>query len=59
MVLIGYDGSKDAKEGIRQAAELLGDAPATVLTVWQPAVAQAPATARRGGGADNEEGGTR
>jgi nucleotide-binding universal stress UspA family protein len=36
MILIGYDGSKNAKVAIRHAAELVGDTPATVLTVWQP-----------------------
>ena len=36
MILICYDGSEDAKAAIEHAAELLGDEPATVLTVWQP-----------------------
>ena len=36
MVLIGYDGSTDAKAAIEQASELLGSQPAMVLTVWQP-----------------------
>jgi nucleotide-binding universal stress UspA family protein len=36
MVLICYDGSEDARAAIVTAGELLGDQPATVLTVWQP-----------------------
>jgi len=36
MILIGYDGSTDAKAAIEQAGELLGSQSATVLTVWQP-----------------------
>ena len=36
MVLIGFDGSTDAKAAIEQASELLGSQPAMVLTVWQP-----------------------
>lgn len=36
MILIGYDGSPDARSAIEHAAELFGAEPATVLTVWQP-----------------------
>ena len=36
MILIGYDGSPDAKNAIDRAGELLGDGPVMVLTVWQP-----------------------
>jgi nucleotide-binding universal stress UspA family protein len=36
MILIGYDGSDDAKAAIEQAAALFRDQPATVLTVWEP-----------------------
>ena len=36
MIVIGYDGSSDAKAAIEQAGDLLGSQPATVLTVWQP-----------------------
>lgn len=36
MILICYDGSADAKAAIERAAAVLTDAPATVLTVWEP-----------------------
>jgi len=36
MILICYDGSEDARAAINRAAELAGDRPATVLTIWQP-----------------------
>ena len=36
MILIGYDGSEDARTAIEQAGKLLGGQPATVLTVWEP-----------------------
>jgi nucleotide-binding universal stress UspA family protein len=36
MILIGYDGSEDARAAIEQAGRLLGGQPATVLTVWEP-----------------------
>jgi nucleotide-binding universal stress UspA family protein len=36
MILIGYDGSADAKAAIEHGAQLLKGQPATVLTVWQP-----------------------
>jgi nucleotide-binding universal stress UspA family protein len=36
MILICYDGSKDARAAIERAAELFRSQPATVLTVWQP-----------------------
>ncbi len=36
MILLGYDGSADARAAIDQAGELLGGQPATVLTVWEP-----------------------
>ena len=35
MILIAYDGSPDAREAIQRAGGLLGDRPATVLTVWE------------------------
>ena len=36
MVLIGFDGSSDARAAIEQASALLGSQRAMVLTVWQP-----------------------
>jgi nucleotide-binding universal stress UspA family protein len=36
MILIGYDGSDDAKAAIEQAASLFPDQTAVVLTVWEP-----------------------
>ncbi len=38
MVLICYDGSRDARAAVERAAELLGDQPVTILTVWEPFV---------------------
>ncbi len=38
MILICYDGSPDSRAALEKAAELFGDTPATVLTVWQPFV---------------------
>jgi nucleotide-binding universal stress UspA family protein len=35
MILIGYDGSPDAKEAIKRAGELMRGRPATVFTVWE------------------------
>src|SRR5208282_3447162 len=36
MILICYDGSPDSRAAVERAAELFGDQPATVLTVWEP-----------------------
>ena len=36
MILICYDGSRDAKEAIARGAPLLRGQRATVLTVWSP-----------------------
>lgn len=36
MILICYDGSKDARSAIETGARLLGGQEATVLTVWEP-----------------------
>jgi nucleotide-binding universal stress UspA family protein len=36
MILIGYDGSDNAKEAIEHAAALFGGQPAIVLSVWEP-----------------------
>ena len=36
MILICFDGSKDARAAIERAAELFARQPATILTVWQP-----------------------
>jgi nucleotide-binding universal stress UspA family protein len=36
MILICYDGSKDARTAVEHAAELFSGEPSTVLTVWQP-----------------------
>lgn len=38
MILIAYDGSKDAQSAIDQAGELIAGEPATVLSVWEPFV---------------------
>jgi nucleotide-binding universal stress UspA family protein len=38
MILICYDGSPDSRSAVEHAAELFGDEPATVLTVWEPFV---------------------
>lgn len=35
MIVISYDGSPDAQAAIEQAARLMPDATATVLTVWE------------------------
>jgi nucleotide-binding universal stress UspA family protein len=46
MILIGYDGSDNAKDAIRHAGDLFKGQPATVLSVWEPfadIVARAPA----------------
>ncbi len=36
MILVGYDGSPDARAAIDRAAVLMPGAEATVLTVWEP-----------------------
>ena len=36
MILICFDGSKDARAAIERAAELFASQRATILTVWQP-----------------------
>src|ERR1700759_635378 len=36
MIIIGYDGSPDARAGIKQAGMLMSGDPALVLTVWGP-----------------------
>ncbi len=38
MILIAYDGSKDAQSAIDLAGELMAGEPATVLSVWEPFV---------------------
>lgn len=38
MILIAYDGSKDAQSTIDLAGELMGGEPTTVLSVWEPFV---------------------
>ena len=35
MILIGYDGSPDAKEAIKRAGQLMRGKPAAVVTVWE------------------------
>ena len=35
MILIAYDGSKDAQSAIERAGELMSGEPATVLSVWE------------------------
>ncbi len=41
MILICYDGSPDSRAAVERAAELFGDRPATLLTVWEPFVQMA------------------
>jgi nucleotide-binding universal stress UspA family protein len=36
MILIGYDGSEDAKSAVEHAGSLFAGQPAVVLTVWEP-----------------------
>jgi nucleotide-binding universal stress UspA family protein len=36
VILIGYDGSEDAKAAIRQMGALVSGQPAIVLTAWEP-----------------------
>jgi nucleotide-binding universal stress UspA family protein len=38
VILIAYDGSKDAQSAIELAGELMGGEPAIVLSVWEPFV---------------------
>ena len=38
MILIAYDGSKDAQSAIELAGQLIGGEPATVLSAWEPFV---------------------
>ncbi|HTP18757.1 MAG TPA: universal stress protein [Solirubrobacteraceae bacterium] len=44
MILICYDGSPDSRAAVERAAELFGEEPATVLTVWEPFVQMAART---------------
>jgi nucleotide-binding universal stress UspA family protein len=47
MILIGYDGSDNAKAAIERAGALFGGRPAVVLSVWEPfsgIVARTPAS---------------
>jgi nucleotide-binding universal stress UspA family protein len=58
MILIAYDGSEDAKAAIRQAADLMPGAAATVLTIWEPfatLLARTPETLRPLAAARNSE----
>ena len=43
-VLIAYDDSPSAREAVPAAHALLGDRPAVVVTVWEPAVALGPSS---------------
>ena len=36
MIVICFDGSKDARAAIERASELYPSQPATVVTVWEP-----------------------
>jgi nucleotide-binding universal stress UspA family protein len=36
MILVGYDGSEDARQAIEEAGKLLPGQPTTVVTVWEP-----------------------
>jgi nucleotide-binding universal stress UspA family protein len=38
MILICFDGSTDSRAAVEHAAQLFGDAPVRVLTVWKPFV---------------------
>ena len=38
MILIAYDGSKDAQSAIDRAGDLMSGEPTTVLSVWEPFV---------------------
>jgi nucleotide-binding universal stress UspA family protein len=38
MILICFDGSADSRAAVEHAAQLFGDAPVTVLSVWEPFV---------------------
>ncbi|MGO9496678.1 MAG: universal stress protein [Solirubrobacteraceae bacterium] len=38
MILIAYDGSKDAQSAIEVAGQLMAGVPTTVLSVWEPFV---------------------
>ena len=52
MILIGYDGSEDARCAIAQAATLMPGHPALVLTVWTQA--ESGVTGLRPGSTDSE-----
>ena len=52
MILIGYDGSEDARCAIAQAATLMPGHPALVLTVWTQA--ESGLTGLRSGSTDSE-----
>ncbi|HXO10323.1 MAG TPA: universal stress protein [Solirubrobacteraceae bacterium] len=57
MILIGYDGSDNAKEAIEHAGALFGGQPAIVLSVWEPfsgIVARTPSSLGFAGIADYE-----
>jgi nucleotide-binding universal stress UspA family protein len=43
VILLSYDGSESAKHAVVTAHELLGNAPATVLHVWDPPISYLPA----------------
>jgi nucleotide-binding universal stress UspA family protein len=49
MILICYDGSPDSRAAVEQAAELFGDQPATVLTVWEPFVEEIDEASNKAG----------
>jgi nucleotide-binding universal stress UspA family protein len=56
MILIGYDGSEDAKSAIRHAASLFTGQSAVVLTVWEPyteMLARTPAAMGMAAGIDD------
>jgi nucleotide-binding universal stress UspA family protein len=42
VILIGYDGSADARRAIHCAGQLMKAEPATVLTVWEPVINAIP-----------------
>ena len=48
LIVIGYDGSADARDAVDFAAAALRGETALVVNVWQPALATAPAIAQPG-----------
>jgi nucleotide-binding universal stress UspA family protein len=49
MIVLGYDGSEDARAAIEHAGSLLGGQEMTVLTVWEPFIEVLTRTSYGGG----------